>query len=225
MPFDPNYPYAGIDPVSHASVAPNGRRTITADYAILYIQGASVGMVQRFSPSESRPVAPQYEIGNVYPVEFIPQPWSGRIQVGRLEIFKNQLYNAFGFNTFGYQTTNDTGLGGNTPGTLSPNPPYWPTDKLDSQTSLPIITTLADIQWPLDMSIHIQMPINAGGIYVKNYVECWITEYSTSYDAGAKVVAENVSFTYRNVTMQTISLASLNNSTNALGENLGTSAV
>ena len=91
MPFDPTYQYGtNADAVNHASIAPNGRRVVTADYAILYINGHSVGLVQRFSPSETRPVAPQYEIGNIYPVEFIPQPWSGRIQVGRLEIFKDR---------------------------------------------------------------------------------------------------------------------------------------
>ena len=195
MPFDPTYQYGtNADAVNHASIAPNGRRVVTADYAILYINGHSVGLVQRFSPSETRPVAPQYEIGNIYPVEFIPQPWSGRIQVGRLEIFKNQLYKAFGFDDYLNQAGDPLGLAN-----------YWPDDKKSG--GKPIVSTLADIQWPLNMSLHIQNPINAKGITVKNYIECWITEFSTSYDAGAKVVAENVSFTIRNVTFEDVQIS------------------
>jgi hypothetical protein len=195
MSFNPNYVYGtGVDQNSFASTPAQGRRVVTADFAILYINNVSIGLVQRFTPTESRPVAPQYEIGNIYPVEFVPQPWSGRIQVQRLEIFKNALYNAFGFNA-----------GINTYGLTN----FWPSDKRDASNS-PIVTTLADIQWPLDMSIHIANPALTNSITVKTYIECWITEFGTSYDSGAKVVAENVSFTFRNTTFQDVPIDSYN---------------
>lgn len=190
MPFNKNYRYGTqADGVSHASVAPNGRRVVTADFAIMYIGNQSIGLVQRFTPSESRAVAPQFEIGNIYPVEFVPQPWSGTIQVARLEIFKNFLYKAFGFDG----GIKDYGLAA-----------YWPQDKVVN--GQPVVTSLADIQWPIDLSVHITNPPAVNTITVKNYVECWITQFGTTYDAGAKVVAENVSFTFRNVTYDEVSL-------------------
>ena len=194
MPFNPNYVYGtGVDQVSFASTPAQGRRVVTADFALLYINNVSIGLVQRFTPTETRPVAPQYEIGNIYPVEFVPQPWSGRIQVQRLEIFKNALYNAFGYNAgIGqYGLTN-----------------YWPSDKVVN--GQPVVTTLADIQWPIDMQIHIANPALTNSMTVKYYVECWITEFGSSYDSGAKVVAENVSFTFRNIQFQDVPLTSFN---------------
>jgi len=186
MPFNPNATaanYAAPQPVTHESIPPNGRRVVTADFAFIYINGTSIGLVQRFSPTESRPVQTQFEIGNIYPVEFVPAPWSGRISVSRLEIFKNALYVAFGF-----------GQGITTYGLA----PYWPADKF--LNGKPVITTLADIQWPLDIQLHIQgPPLLANPITVKTFQECWITEIGSSYDAGAKIVAENVSFVYRNI--------------------------
>lgn len=198
MPFNPNYQYGtNADAVSFASVPANGRRVVTADFALLYLTGVtglptSVGLVQRIAPTENRPVQAQFEIGDIYPVEFIPQPWSGTIQVARLEIFLNQLYKAFGFDN----GINAYGLA-----------PYWPQDKYSN--GVPIVTSLADIQWPIDMSIHIMNPPITQTVTVKTYVECWITNFGVSYDAGAKIVAENVSFVYRNTTITDVPTASI----------------
>lgn len=198
MPFNKNYQYGtNADGVSHASVAPNGRRVVTADFAMMYIGNQSIGLVQRFVPSESRPVQAQFEIGNIYPVEFVPSVWSGTIQVSRLEIFKNALYKAFGFDN----GITDYGLAA-----------YWPEDKMVN--GQPVCTSLADIQWPIDISVHITNPPVTKSITVKNYVECWITQFSTSYDAGAKVVAENVTFQFRNVTYSEVALDSIQNLAN-----------
>jgi hypothetical protein len=193
MPFNKNYQYGTqADGISHNSVAPNGRRVVTADFAVMYIGNQSIGLVQRFTPSETRPVQPQFEIGNIYPVEFIPQPWQGTLQVSRLEIFKNFLYKAFGFDN----GIADYGL-----------TQYWPQDKLVN--GKPVVTSLADIQWPIDISLHITNPPAVGTITVKSFKECWITQSGTSYDSGAKVVAENVSFTFRTVTYDEVSLDSI----------------
>jgi len=198
MPFDPNYQYGtNADAVSFASIPATGRRVVTADFAILYLTGVtglptSIGLVQRFSPTEQRPVQAQFEIGDIYPVEFIPQPWSGTIQVQRLEIFKNQLYSAFGF---------DNGIAAYG---LSA---YWPQDKYSN--GVPVVTSLADIQWPIDMSLHIQNPAITQSVTVKSFIECWITNFGTSYDAGAKIVAENVSFVYRNTSLAEVSIQSI----------------
>jgi hypothetical protein len=138
---------------------------------------------------------PQFEIGNIYPVEFVPSVWSGEIEVQRLEIFKDSLFDAFQFNV-GIQTYDLEN--------------YWPSNKVGPSFDTgvnatgagitgPIVTTIADIQWPIDMSIYITNPRpEVNDITVKTYLECWITGYQTSYDAGAKVVAENVTFMYRN---------------------------
>jgi len=201
MPFDPNYRYGvATTEVEHASVPPQGRKLESADFAILYINGVAVGLVQRFSPRETRAVMPQYELGNIYPVEFVPSVWSGEIEVNRLEIFKDSLFDAFQFNNALIQDTYDLAN-------------YWPSNKIGPRfasgpnvpgagTTGPIITTISDIQWPISIQLHITNPSpDVNGITIKTYLECWITSYATSYDAGAKVVAENVTFTYRNATI------------------------
>lgn len=198
MPFDVNYQYGvKTQEVTHASVPPKGRKVVSADFIIMYINGVAVGLIQRFAPREAREVMPQYEIGNIYPVEFVPSTWTGIIEVSRLEIFKDSLFDALQFNASLSQNTYDLAE-------------YWPSNKFGptqgsgpnnggSGTTGPIVTTLADIQWPIDIQIHTTNPApEVNQITIKTYQECWITGYGTSFDAGAKTVAESVTFTYRN---------------------------
>ena len=155
-------------------------------------------MVQRFAPTETRGVMPQYEIGNIYPVEMVPSVWSGEIEASRVEIFKDSFFDAFQFNA---DLNSDKYF----------LKDYWPSNKVSAQTGIrgpnttasgisgPVITNIADIQWPIDIDVHITNPNPMkNGITIKTYLECWITGYQTSYDAGAKVVAEGVRFMYRN---------------------------
>ena len=206
--FDPRYPYGqGTRQVEHESIPPLGRTIVSADFVVLIVNNITIGVVQRFSPKESRAVMPQYEIGNIYPVEFVPSTWTGEIEVQRLEIFKDTLFDAFQYNNALTQDLYDLAS-------------YWPSNKFGqinvsgpnvngSQTTGPIVTTLADIQWTIDMQIHINNPgpeSTRNGITVITYQECWITGWATSYDAGTKVVAENVTFMYRNKLIQTAAL-------------------
>jgi hypothetical protein len=201
MPFDPTYKYgSGTQEVTHLSVPPKGRKVVSADFVAMYIGNIAVGLVQRFAPREAREVMPQYEIGNIYPVEFVPSTWSGQIEVARLEIFKDSLFDAFQFNAQ-LNLPNYLDLAS-----------YWPSNKqgpimgtgangTGSQTTGPIVTTIADIQWPIDIQCHTMNPgpeTGANGITIKTFEECWITGYGVSFDAGAKTVMESVTFTFRN---------------------------
>jgi hypothetical protein len=200
MPFDINYQYGvSTQEVTHASVPPKGRKVESADFIIMYINGIAIGLIQRFAPRETRDVMPQYELGNIYPVEFVPSVWTGSIDVTRLEIFKDSLMDAFQFNASLAQNTYDLAE-------------YWPSNKWGpSQGSTnsggagtvgPIVTTIADIQWPIDIQVHTTNPApEVNQITIQTFEECWITGYGTSYDAGAKTVAENVTFTFRNKTI------------------------
>jgi hypothetical protein len=198
MPFDPNFQYGtGTTQVTHLSTPPKGRKVMSADFVAMYIGNIAVGLVQKFAPREAREVMPQYEIGNIYVVEFVPSTWSGNIEVGRLEVFKDSLFDAFQFNNALSQDTYDLA-------------DFWPSDKYGpiqggganvggSGTTGPIVTTLADIQWPIDIAVQTTNPNpQQNGITIKTFQECWITGYGTSFDAGAKTVAENVTFTFRN---------------------------
>ena len=201
MPFNANYKYGtGTQEVTHLSVPPKGRKVVSADFVAMYIGGIAVGLIQRFAPREAREVMPQYEIGNIYPVEFVPSTWSGQIEVARLEIFKDNLFDAFQFNSSLTQNTYDLAQ-------------YWPSNKqgpvmgsgpngTGSGTTGPIVTTLADIQWPIDIQVHTTNPApEVNQITIKTFEECWITGYGTSFDAGAKTVMESVTFTFRNTTI------------------------
>ena len=65
--FDPRYPYGqGTRQVEHESIPPLGRTIVSADFVVLIVNNITIGVVQRFSPKESRAVMPQYEIGNIY---------------------------------------------------------------------------------------------------------------------------------------------------------------
>lgn len=199
MPFNIKYNYGqGTKEVQHASVPPQGRTVVSADFVIMYVNNVAIGMVQRFAPTETRGVMPQYEIGNIYPVEMVPSVWSGEIEASRVEIFKDSFFDAFQFNA---DLNSDKYF----------LKDYWPSNKRGAQTGLstpnstgagiqgPVITNIADIQWPIDIDVHITNPNpKVNGITIKTYLECWITGYQTSYDAGAKVVAEGVRFMYRN---------------------------
>lgn len=210
MPFDPNYSYGtGTQQVTHNSTPPKGRKVVSADFVTMLIGNIEVGLIQRFSPREAREVMPQYEIGNTYIVEFVPSTWSGTIEVARLEIFKDSLFDAFQFNAALSKDTYDLAN-------------YWPSDKYGpiqggganvggSGTTGPIVTTLADIQWPIDIAVQTTNPApELNGITIKTFQECWITGYGTSFDAGAKVVMESCTFTYRN-TMITVAEPVANN--------------
>lgn len=201
MPFDSTYQYGkGTQQVTHLATPPTGRKVASADFIAMYIGNIAVGMVQRFAPREAREVMPQYEIGNTYVVEFVPSTWTGVIEVGRLEIFKDSLFDAFQFNNALSQDTYNLR-------------DFWPSDKIGPQqgsgpntggsgTSGPIVTTLADIQWPIDIAVHTTNPNpKQNGITIKTFQECWITGYGTSFDAGAKTVSENVTFVFRNTTI------------------------
>lgn len=208
MSFDPNTPYGtGTQQVQHLAVPAKGRHVLSADFITMYIGAVAVGVVQRFAPRESRDVIPQYEIGNIYPVEFVPSIWTGQIEVQRLELFKDSLFDALQYNPG--ITTYDLNN-------------YWPSDKYGPSsgtgqagvpsTNVPIVTTLADIQWPIDIAIHIMNPApDVNGITVKTYQECWITGYGTAFDSGAKTVMESVTFTYRNVNIASANIASVGN--------------
>lgn len=209
MGFDVNYKYGtGTQEVTHLSVPPKGRKVVSADFVAMYINGIAVGLVQRFAPREAREVMPQYEIGNIYPVEFVPSTWTGQLEVARLEIFKDSLFDAFQFNASLTRNTYDLRQ-------------YWPANKYGpvmgsgangtgSGTSGAIVTTLADIQWPIDIQVHTTNPApEVNQITIKTFIECWITGYGTSFDSGAKTVMENVTFTFRNAI---ITVADISNS-------------
>ena len=207
MPFNPAQPYGvATQQVQHQSVPPKGRHVVSADFAIVYIGNVAVGMVQRFSPRETRGVMPQYELGNIYPVEFVPSVWAGEIEVARLDLFKDSLFDAFQYNQM-LNNPNFVDLAN-----------YWPSNKLGplygngsvgNQLAKPVITTIADIQWPLDIQVQITNPApETNNLTVKTYLECWVTGYQTTYDAGAKVVSENVTFVYRNAMIQESAIVS-----------------
>ena len=207
MPFDPNFKYgAGVTQVTHLSTPPLGRKVMSADFVAMYIGTIAVGVVQRFSPREAREVMPQFEIGDIYPVEFVPSTWSGNIEVARLEIFKDSLFDALNFNASLSADTYDLAS-------------YWPSDKTGpiqggttngggAGITGPIVTTLADVQWPIDIAIHTTNPgPDQNGITIKTFQECWITGYGVSFDAGAKVVMESCTFTYRNTMITTAAIS------------------
>jgi len=218
MPFDSNYKYGtGTQEVTHLSVPPKGRKVVSADFVAMYINGIAVGLVQRFAPREAREVMPQYEIGNIYPVEFVPSTWTGQIEVARLEIFRDSLFDAFQFNSSLTKNTYDLAQ-------------YWPSNKkgpiqgsgpngAGSGTTGNIVTTLADIQWPINIQVHTTNPApEVNKITIKTFEECWITGYGTSFDAGAKTVMESVTFTFRNTTITVADIANTGNNPN---QNLG----
>jgi len=121
----------------------------------------------------------------------------------RLEIFKDSLFDAFQYNA---QL--------NLPNYLD-LAQYWPNNKQGpimgvgangkgSGTTGPIVTTIADIQWPIDFQVHTMNPApETNQITIKTFEECWITGYGVSYDAGAKTVMESVTFTFRNTMIST----------------------
>jgi hypothetical protein len=212
MPFDPSYQYGvKTQEITHLSVPPKGRKVVSADFVAMYIGNIAIGLIQQFAPREAREVLPQYEIGDIYPVEFVPSTWSGQIDVRRLEIFKDSLFDAFQYNQALLPGVDTYDLYN-----------YWPADKFGpvqgatvngtgSGTRGAVITTIADIQWPINIAVHTMNPApEVNGITVKTYLECWITGYQTAFDAGAKTVMESVSFTYRNTQINQASIANLN---------------
>src|SRR5450631_1535997 len=99
MPFDPSYAYGvKTQEITHLSVPPKGRKVVSADFVAMYIGNIAVGLIQKFVPHEAREVMPQFEIGNIYPVEFVPSTWTGQIETARIEIFKDSFFDAFQYN-------------------------------------------------------------------------------------------------------------------------------
>lgn len=225
MPFNQNRSYGiGTQEVTHQSVAAKGRGLVTADFVTLSVNNVEVGLVQRVAPRENRDVIPQYEIGNQYIVEFVPSVWSGTLEISRLELFKDNLFNAFQYNSALSADTYDLKN-------------YWPANKVGPSTSSapnspgsglsqPIVTTLADIQWPIDLAINTINPApDVNDITTKTYQECWITSIGSSYDSGAKTVMESVTFVWRNavVTQSSINTFATNQFGN--GQNLFNASV
>lgn len=217
MPFNVNRPYGtGTQEVSHQSVPAKGRSLVTADFVTISVNNVEIGLVQRVAPRENRDVIPQYEIGNQYIVEFVPSVWSGTLEISRLEVFKDSLIDAFQYNSALVADTYDLAS-------------YWPANKVGPSTSggpnsvgagiaQPEVTILADIQWPIDISLNTINPApDVNGITVKTYQECWITSIGSSYDSGSKTVMESVTFVWRNAF---ITQSSVNQfATNQFGNN------
>jgi hypothetical protein len=212
MPFDPNYQYGqATQGVDYEAVPAEGRKVVSADFAAIYVNGKAIGLVQEFAPSETRDVQAQFELGNIYPVEFVPLIWEGTITASRVELFLDAVWDAFQINN----GISQYGLSD-----------FWPSGKtgpsygtgFGNTTSGQIVTTIADVQWPLNIQVYITTPATQGNnklVDVWTYTECWITSYNKSFNAQNKVVAENVNFKYRTIQRSQAQLIGLGNGINA----------
>jgi len=170
--FDPKRTYSDLDdPNSRRAAPPVGRFAETCDFIGVVVNGFGVGMIQSITPIQNRPVNPVYEIGNIYPVELVPQNFSGTIECSRVTLFKNDLISAI------YR--GDVSRGG---------PPI----------DITKIQTIADITFPMDIQMITINPL--GPPTIREYTECWITSYRFPVTAGNKIITESASFAFRRIT-------------------------
>lgn len=212
------------DPTGVQPSAPDTNSLVqTSTNIFIYANGCIVGMIQSFNVSESRNITKAQAIGWEGVVQAIPNNTEGgSISVSRMALYNSNLFNALGLNKTGIPyngyiggrvhnptldkvvNDNDTevfdsyekeSIYGSNPQNTSSNP------------CIEAFRTLKDQRVPFE--IEVKTPTFVGtksdgtadtqSYYTERYIDCWLSQYSKSYQVGNISVTETATIRYADV--------------------------
>lgn len=164
----------------------SAKLAITTTNVSVYSNNMRVGFVQSFTPSEQRTITPVQELGTEGVVQMVPGNTNGgQIQITRFALYNSDIWNALGLTPTGQFTKRDDMIAGSA------------FKRQDSGTYGNPFRTLKDQRVPLELRSETVLPdITSKARYIETYLDCWISSYSKTIQAGNVIVSENVTMTY-----------------------------
>jgi len=160
---------------------------VTSTNVSVYSNGARVGFIQSFAPTEQRTITPIHELGS----EGVIQMAAGNTTGGTIAITRFAVYNSSLFNALGLTRT------GNFVPTNSSDFVYASTGSKDStyQTYTNPFKCLKDQRVPLEIKCETQMP-NDDGIMTETYIDCWLQSYSRTVTSQTITISQQATVSY-----------------------------
>ena len=174
---------------------------ITSTNVEVYANNMRVGIVQEFTPSESRTITPIQELGTEGVVQMLPQNTNGgTISLRRFALFNSTLANAIGLTRTGqFMPANDSDYVYGTASTMDAT----------SRTYGNPFKTLKDQRVPLEFKVKVRLPDDQNDSYhVDTYIDCWLQQYGKSYATNQIQITETATISYSDVYGEKISSAS-----------------
>jgi hypothetical protein len=172
---------------------------ITSTNVEVWANNMKVGMVQEFSPSESRTITPLQELGTEGVVQMAPGNTNGgTISLRRIALFNSRLFNAIGMTNTGQfipgiQVAANGGNVGNVYDT-------------QYRTLSNPFKTLKDCRVPLEFKVKIRLPDDQNDTYhVDTYIDCWVQQYSKTIAANTITISESATVSYSDVVSEKVS--------------------
>ena len=178
----------------------------TSTNIFIYANDAVVGMIQSFSISESRTINKLQAIGWEGVVQSVPSNTNGgQLQVSRIALYESNLWNALGLTTDAIPLNKLGSLGLRQPTATRekwdlPEPEKADRGKVTS--SRMVFKTLKDQRTPLEIQVKTRRTGTGAGadaFYVETYIDCWLSNYSKSFNVGTITVAEQATIQYSDV--------------------------
>jgi len=146
-------------------------------YTNIYLRAnnTNIGMIQSFTTTENRTVTKLQAIGNEGVCQSVPQNYDGgQISASRLQLYGERLYDAFKLKSSSQAVVNNTS----------------------------IFKTLKDQRTPFEVQVLTVAGQDSSGnvsYYTETYVDCWIQQYSKTYQVSNITVSENCTIRYADV--------------------------
>jgi len=175
----------------------------------IYANGTPVGMIQSFNVSESRNINKLQAIGWEGIVQAVPSNTNGgTLTVNRMALYESNLGRALGL-TDSANAGSPLGhkihkFGRNTSGSGGSDYHEVDTDEAKERVSSnAVFSTLRDQRVPFE--IEVKTPIKPASktsdaeYFIERYVDCWIQNYSKTYQVGTITVSESATISYGDV--------------------------
>ena len=197
----------GMKPISSSVGGDEASKlAITTTNVSIFSNGARIGFVQSFTPSEQREITPVQELGTEGVVQMVPgNTRGGQIQISRMALYNSDLWNALGL------TATGTFVNKNDENYISGNANKYQ----DSGTLGNPFRTLKDQRVPLELwaDTKLPAPLSESGStseslsysYLREiYLDCWLSNYSKTIQAQNIIVTENATLEYSDMTSSII---------------------
>ena len=196
---------AAVNNITAVNSAEANGMAVASTNIFIYANGSAVGMIQSFAVNENRNINKLQAIGYEGVVQAVPSnTQGGTIQVSRMALYESNLGAALGLT--------DSGKAGSPLGhkvhqfgrNSSPVDYVEPSKGQDSDTKVSnnvVFSTLRDQRIPFEILVKTPVDPTRGVLkyYEERYVDCWIQNYSKTYQVGTITVAESATISYGDV--------------------------
>ncbi len=173
----------------------------TSTNIFVYANGNIVGMISTFQVTEQRTVDKLQAIGYEGVVQAVPANTNGgTLRVDRLALYGANIWRALGLTVNGYASSEIGARIHNTG--LSLTGDTYITDSALIGGTIPaneVFRTLRDQRVPLEITYKRKLDGVDNTFYEEHYVDCWLQQFGSAYNAGTITVTETVTISYGDV--------------------------